>query len=298
MTSTGTDYWYLASYPRSGNTWCRIFITELLRLSRKGQSRQRLNLNTDINTGINVASRHWLNDQLGINTCDLSFREIDPLRAKAGESNLVFVDSDRFHKVHDAFTSPESVLTPVVSIKNCKGVVYISRHPEDVAISLSHFSDWDFSKSVQSLINPNAAVAPMDHTGDNQVRQHIGRWDQHVRSWLDQSYLPILSIRYEDMLSDSFATFSSLAEFLELSHDPTFIHQVIDNTTIGKLQELEREAGRFKEKPNTCQSFFRSGRSGEGAEKLSLEQRRLLYSVLGPTMKRLGYKGPDNIVNG
>ena len=26
-------YWYLASYPKSGNSWCRVFITELRRLA-------------------------------------------------------------------------------------------------------------------------------------------------------------------------------------------------------------------------------------------------------------------------
>ena len=27
------NYWYLASYPKSGNTWCRLFISELRRLA-------------------------------------------------------------------------------------------------------------------------------------------------------------------------------------------------------------------------------------------------------------------------
>lgn len=297
MNSTDSDYWYLASYPKSGNTWCRVFITELLRLYSEDQSRQRLSLNEDIKTGVTVASRHWLNDQLGINTCDLSFGELDPLRGKAGESNLLFADSERFHKVHDAFTSPDSKSRPIVSIKNCRGIVYISRHPEDVAVSLSHFSDLDLSKCVDSLINPNTAVSSIDHAGDNQVRQHMGRWDQHVESWLNQKYLPILSIRYEDMLSDGFATFSSLAQFLELPHSPALIKQSIKNTSIGKLQELESEVGGFREKPNTCQKFFRSGRSGEGAEQLSRDQRRLLYSVFKSTMKRLGYEGPDSTVD-
>lgn len=297
MTSVESGYWYLASYPKSGNTWCRVFITEIQRLSTDHESDKQLNLNSDINTGVIASSRHWLNDQLGINTCDLAFAELDPLRGRAGQSNLLFSESERFHKTHDAFTSPDSKSRPVLSIENCKGVVYISRHPEDVAVSLSHFFDWELSKCVQSLINPDAALVPIEHAGSHQVRQYMGRWDQHVNSWLDQTSLPILSIRYEDMLANGFATFSSLAQFLDLPHEPLLIEQAIKNTSIGKLQELESEVGGFREKPKTCKKFFRSGRSGEGAEQLSIEQRRLLFSVLGKSMKRLGYEGPDSIID-
>ena len=44
------NYWYLASYPKSGNTWCRVFITELIRLAGDNPG-EELNLNQDIETG-------------------------------------------------------------------------------------------------------------------------------------------------------------------------------------------------------------------------------------------------------
>ena len=292
MRSLDSGYWYLASYPKSGNTWCRILITELQRLSGDATTDQ-LNLNRDINTGVIASSRHWLSDQIGVNTCDLSFSELDPLRGKAGESNLLFAESERFHKVHDAFTSPDSRSRPVISLENCNGVVYISRHPEDVAVSLSHFYDWDLPRCVESLIDPSAALVPGDNSGNYQVRQHMGRWDQHVNSWLDQTNLPVLSIRYEDMLTNGLETFSSLAEFLDLPRKPELIELAIKNTSIDNLRKLESEVGGFREKPKTCKEFFRSGRSGEGAEQLTINQRRRLFSVLKKTMDRLGYEGPD-----
>ena len=73
------SYWYLASYPKSGNTWCRVFITELMRLAGDNPG-EELNLNQDIETGAIASSRLWLDDQLGINSCDLSFSELDSLR--------------------------------------------------------------------------------------------------------------------------------------------------------------------------------------------------------------------------
>jgi hypothetical protein len=68
MAINDQGYWYLASYPKSGNTWCRVFITELMRLSGEEEAEDELNLNRDVDTGAIASSRHWLNDQLGINT--------------------------------------------------------------------------------------------------------------------------------------------------------------------------------------------------------------------------------------
>ena len=57
------SYWYLASYPKSGNTWCRVFITELMRLAGDNPG-EELNLNQDIETGAIASSRLWLDYQL------------------------------------------------------------------------------------------------------------------------------------------------------------------------------------------------------------------------------------------
>jgi hypothetical protein len=293
MTTTDQKgYWYLASYPKSGNTWCRVFITELQRLAALPEPEQ-LDLNHDIKTGTIASSRHWLDDQLGINSCDLSFTELDPLRGRAGESALLFAEGERFHKVHDAFVSPDSKGRPVVNTKGCQGAVYILRHPEDVVVSLSHFFSWELERCVESLVTDHAALVPSELQGANQVRQHMGRWDQHVKSWLEQKQLPVLAIRYEDMLAKGVETFTSLARFLELPDDQNLIKTAITNTSIDRLKKMEDEVGGFFEKPKGCERFFRSGRTGEGAEQLTLEQRERLASALKSAMDRFGYVGPQ-----
>ena len=67
-----------------------------------------LNLNRDIETGAIASSRLWLDDQLGINSCDMSFAELDVLRGSAGDSAWLYAEGERFHKVHDAFRSLDS----------------------------------------------------------------------------------------------------------------------------------------------------------------------------------------------
>ena len=286
------SYWYLASYPKSGNTWCRVFITELMRLAGDNPG-EELNLNQDIETGAIASSRLWLDDQLGINSCDLSFSELDPMRGRAGASAWLFAEGERFHKVHDAFKSPDSRGRPVVSTTGCSGVVYILRHPEDVAVSLSHFFSWPLDRCVDSLLDPSAALVPGERFGGHQVRQHMGRWDQHVRSWADQTQLPVLIMRYEDMLAKGSETFTKLATFLGLPTDSKLIHQALENASIDRLKKLEEDVNGFAEKPAGCERFFRSGRTGEGAEQLSIEQRKRLAKGLSEAMNRFEYEGPE-----
>ena len=292
MSAIDSGYWYLASYPKSGNTWCRVFITELQRLAAESEP-QELNLNRDIETGAIASSRHWLDDQLGVNSCDLSFAELDPLRGQAGESAWLFAEGERFHKVHDAFKSPDSRGRPVISTAGCRGVVYILRHPEDVVVSLSHFFSWPLERCVNYLLDPTAALVPGESHGGHQVRQHMGRWDQHVRSWADQYELPVLVMRYEDMLAKGAETFMALAQFLGLATEPALVEQALANTSIDKLKKLEEQVGGFVEKPEGCERFFRSGRTGEGAEQLSMEQRRRLSKGLAEVMQRFDYEGVE-----
>ena len=172
-------------------------------------------------------------------------------------------------------------------------MVYILRHPEDVVVSLSHFFSWPLEKCVDYLLDPTAALVPGERHGGHQVRQHMGRWNQHVRSWADQSELPVLVMRYEDMLAKGAETFMALAKFLDLPAEPDLVEQALANTSIDKLKKLEAQVGGFGEKPEGCERFFRSGRTGEGAEQLSIEQRKRLAKDLGEVMQRFDYEGVE-----
>ena len=149
------SFWYIASYPRSGNTWCRIFISEIFRLKEiQGKNKSldeknnKFDLNRDLSTGNIMSNRNWIDDQLGISSSYLKQREIDPIRGLISTECEIFNETIRYHKIHDAFITQFSNNMPIVPINNCRGVLYLVRHPEDVAISLSHFSSWEFDKTI------------------------------------------------------------------------------------------------------------------------------------------------------
>jgi hypothetical protein len=80
---------------------------------------------------------------------------------------------------------------------------------------------------------------------------------------------------------------------LGLPNDVHLIDQALENTSIEKLKKLEEDVDGFAEKPAGCERFFRSGRTGEGAEQLSNEQRKRLTKGLSEVMKRFEYEGPE-----
>ena len=278
-------YWYLASYPKSGNTWCRVFLTELRRLAgldteettAAAEAEEReLRLNRDLATGSIVSSRHWLDDQLGIDSSDLRWSELDKVRGRVGHQRALYAECLRYHKVHDAFTSPDSAGRPVVPTEGCRGAVVVIRHPADVAVSLSHFFSWDLERCVAFLLN-------------QQVRQFMGSWANHLRSWTEQDAIPVLVLRYEDLLLAPEREFQRLATFLELSADSGLIAAAALNTRFEKLRAKENDEGGFQERSPGCERFFRSGRSGEGREQLSAEQLARLQTAFAPTLAAHGY---------
>lgn len=303
---TPEPYWYLASYPKSGNTWCRVFITELRRLAgldsqeataAAQQEEKDLRLNRDLATGSIVSSRIWLDDQLGIDCSDLSWAELDKLRGRVGRQRPLYSESLRYHKVHDAFISCDSDGRPVVPVKGCRGAVVVIRHPADVAVSLSHFYSWSFERCLAFLLNEQAALCRSRKSGGYQVRQFMGTWGNHVHSWVDQDLIPVLILRYEDLLVQPELEFRRLAAFLDLPAAEDLIAGAVNNTRFNKLRAKEDEEGGFQERPHSCDRFFRSGRAGEGREQLTSEQYASLEDAFASTLQQFGYKVPGGMAS-
>ena len=291
------SYWYLASYPKSGNTWCRLFISELRRLAGldganapAAQREEGVPGRTwPLATGSIVSSRHWLDDQLGIDTSDLLWRELDKLRGRVGHQRALYADGLRYHKVHDAFISPDSGGQPVVPVEGCQGAVMVLRHPADVAVSLSAFFSWELERCVAFLLDEQAALCRSNKRGGAQVRQFLGTWAGHVASWVDQRWVPLLVLRYEDLLEAPEEQFRRLADFLRLPSETTLIAEAVVNTRFERLRAKEEKEAGFPERPEGCGRFFRSGRRDEGSERLTGEQLSRLHGAFAPMLHRFGY---------
>jgi hypothetical protein len=185
--------------------------------------------------------------------------------------------------------SPDSDGRPVVPTEGCRGAVVVIRDPADVAVSLSHFWGWDLERTVAFLLDPQACMVRSRKRAGSQVRQFLGRWDQHLASWWGQELLPVLLLRYEDLLAEPEHHFRRLATFLNLAAGPEALARALEETRFEALRAKEDAAGGFVENSRHQERFFRSGRSGEGRERLSSYQLEQLQAAFAPTLAAHGY---------
>jgi len=102
------------------------------------------------------------------------------------------------------------------------------------------------------------------------LEEQVGSWSEHVTSWINSGQR-LHFIRYEDLKSQPFETFSKALNFLGLKFSNETIEKAIAASKIQKLQDLERLYG-FKEKLQGSTAFFRNGEAGDWKNKLTKNQ--------------------------
>lgn len=274
-------YW-LSSYPKSGNTWMRLFIANL-----SGEEDGAIDIN-EVHTGTIASSRGWIDEVLGFDIGVLSHNEIDKLRPEVYRWSAEHAETLEYHKIHDAYTTLADGrnLIPPEAIR---GALYLLRNPLDVAISFAHHSNCSIDKAIDNMSNPEFAFCGGNKRLYNQLRQWLLSWSEHVLSWVDAEHIKrLLILRYEDMINDPLSTFTQAASFLELSGDKNSINKALEHCAIEKLQKQEREKG-FKEKMAKSKNFFRKGKVGDWQNTLSDKQIMRIVSDHFEVMQRFGY---------
>lgn len=281
MMSEKQGIYWLASYPKSGNTWFRVFLAHLLEPDGK-----QLNLD-EIRTGAIASARGWIDEALGFNSADLDHDELDQLRPYVYEWHAEQLNAVGYHKIHDAYTLLPCG-TPLIPAKGCLGALYFVRNPLDVAISYANHASCSLDQSIQSMGNPHYAFCKGRSRQHNQLRQHLLSWSAHVQSWHTQKNIPCLVLRYEDMKQNPLATFTQAVQFLQIEASSARIEQALNDASIERLQHLEQTCG-FSEKPAKTKHFFRKGIVGDWKNTLTHRQIDQIIQDHAEVMRHYGY---------
>jgi hypothetical protein len=263
---------WLASYPKSGNTWVRAFIANL-RLGDRGPA----NIN-DLQIPT-AANRHLFDQVAGVEASDLTPEEIARMRPRVYRQLAEDSAESVFLKIHDA-------CGPIVPADATAGAIYIIRNPLDVAVSFAHH----MSKPIDWSVNEMASNTAAYHS-DLPIRnlnQTLVSWSGHVRSWVDQRAFPVHVVRYEDLHERPLEAFAAIATCCRLQNKPNSVQQAIERSSFEALQTQELKSG-FRERPEKLASFFRQGRVGAWREVLSPAQIARIIDDHGPVMERFGY---------
>ena len=269
---------WLASYPKSGNTWLRLF----LKAYRDAATLQSIE---EMETPI-AASRTLLDEALGLESADLLTKELRDLLPLAYRAWAALPHEHSFLKTHDAYSCTRAG-EPIFPIEASRCVLHLLRDPRDVAISLAHHNGCTLDEAITQMNDPEYWAANNKVKG--QIPQFFSDWSTHTRSWL-ASPLPRLTLRYEDMLAEPVVSFARIVEFCGLEPDPQRLNQALEATRFERLQKREAEAG-FSERPAKASApFFRSGRSGGWKEKLTPAQSVSIVKAHGTMMRQFGYE--------
>ena len=266
---------WLASYPKSGNTWVRALLTNYL-------SKKKTNVLNDI---LNI--KKFPREEIFEGIVDKKLIEKDhfelfkyfiPAQKKINENNKLNI-----LKTHNFAGSIRDY--PFTDSNNTCGVIYLIRDPRSVAVSFAYHDDISFEKSVDLLLNEK-------RIGINEKIYIEARlsWSIHAQSWINSSW-PKVIIRYEDLHNDPLIYFKSillfLRKFMKFEIDDEKIKKTIDICSFKNLSKEENESG-FVEKHGK-ENFFRKGEVDEWKKILPKNLINKIEQKFEKEMKELNY---------
>ena len=260
---------WIASYPKSGNTYMRLFLASYFYTTTGVIKDFEV-----INNIFKISRYAFLKNHKDVPSIDEFIK--DPLLVSKYWPKVQKVLSEKiqnnlFIKTHDS----------MVSIKNntftndhfTKCFIYIVRDPRSVAVSYSHHMNISIEKTINFLINKNYIISYKNN--EMTLPEIVSSWGNHYNSWKNFSKKGNgLIVKYEDLLSNPFDEFKKILIFLNnffsFKIDDKKINNSLQSTKFSNLQSMEMKIG-FKENPNSSINFFRKGLKNEWKEEISFK---------------------------
>jgi Sulfotransferase domain len=273
---------WLASYPKSGNTWVRAFLHNLMLDAERPHEINRLG---EVTAGDVEPSRYTT--LAGRPAVELTTDETAALRTRVQEMMAAEAPGTRFVKTHSAVLDIAG--HPTFNMAVAAGAIYIVRNPLDVAVSFSHH----LAEPVERVIDFMGRDYVNTTTTPDMMVDFIGSWSQHVESWTGRPSPGLHVMRYEDMLDRPTTTFGDLVRFLGLDKSRQQIDKAIRHASFKVLRKQEERSG-FLERSPLAKRFFRSGTKEQWRRELTDEQVASVVAAHREHMARFGYV-PDGM---
>lgn len=279
----GAQFGWLVSYPKSGSTWLRLMLASLL------AGGTAVDINIDVRAAA-IGTHAEMDEMLGIDSSELTGDEI--ATARPALHAAIAADARGgllLRKVHDRFwcTATGAAAFPAGL---SRAATYLVRDPRDVAVSYAHHRGIDIDGAIALMADGDSMLAAVADRMRRQLPQPLGAWQDHVASWLDQHEIPILALRYEDLVGDPVAGLAAVAAHLGIAAPAASVGAAVAATRFELLQRQEEAHGFAERRPGSTAAFFREGRVGGWRQVLSSDQARRIAATQGAGMARFGYR--------
>ena len=271
---------WLASYPKSGNTWVRAFLANLLADGPTPVPLDELPRYCE-----DEAQPELFTEVAGRPSAALDVSEIAALRPQAQALIAARAQGTRLVKTHNYAGTFDG--HPTHNMNVTAGAVYIVRNPLDVAVSMTHHFGIPLDAAIDRLADEQVATA----NDTLFVTQFLSSWSLHVKSWADLASERILVVRYEDLLAKPAKPFTRMARLLGLGQDRARIDRAVRHASFRSLAAMERKTG-FAEARDSATPFFRQGRTNQWRARLSRDQVQRVVAAHREQMVRFRYLPP------
>ena len=274
---------WVASYPKSGNTWVRSFLVSLLSgrnldinnlglVPQYPKEEHFKEITNNVNDIIEV-SKKWIKSQEIIN----KNKEI------------------KFFKTHNMLCNINN--NYFTDERNTLGSIYIVRDPRNIVTSLkNHYQFKDYKDAINFMFDEKKYLGSKYNKEENSVPTLIGSWKSNYNSWkiLTKN---LLIIKYENLLNNEFTEFKKISNYIEKILGEKFnddeLRKAIDNSSFKNLKKMENEHG-FVESPinkktGKKQTFFNLGPKNEWKNILEKQFAKEIESKFSVEMKELDY---------
>jgi len=272
---------WIASYPKSGNTWLRSLISSYY------FSKDKFNL-SDLKTIPNFSVNDFINNNLIIqNGVDVAKQWLNVQR----EINKNYKKT-LFFKTHNACVAINNNL--FTDSNNTAGCIYVVRDPRNVITSYKNFEKKTYEEILYHMKNKEAYLFSQKKS-EFKSFEFIGSWADNYNSWFHNKLgIPICLIKYEDLVKDTLGELRKIIDFIanvqsikNYSFNIEKAERVVVDASFENLSKMERD-GDFNE-ARSNQKFFNMGEKNNWQKLLSVSIKENIEQCFYSEMKELNY---------
>jgi len=274
---------WIASYPKSGNTWVRSIISSYF-FTDNGD----FDFNLLKNISLYPGPKYFKNKINKPGEVSLFW--------ESSQKNIVSKEKQTFLKTHNALIALNNRL--FTSEKTSLGAIYIVRDPRNILSSLkNHYDFKDYNEAFEFMKNKKKYIWDIRKNNDYSGFQFLGSWQEHYKSWIKNQKFKTLLVKYEDLERDCYSTSLKLIQYIlllkgkESKVDEKKLFRSIESTKFDVLKKKENDFG-FDEsiKVNDInKSFFFLGPENKWQKKLPNDILKKIENEFQEDLKYFNY---------
>ena len=276
---------WLASFPKSGNTWVRAMISsliysdngvfnfEIIKKIQQFPNKKHFEKFTDKYQNVQELKKFWVAAQEQINL----------------DKKIKFLKTHHINCKIDEY--------PFTNKNNTLATIYVVRDPRSLVESFSNYYKINKDAAIKSITSKElVSGAGFIKNKQNNVFTIIGSWSDHYNSWT-KANANLLILKYEDLLIDPLKELNKIIVFLKkfivFNYNDFKIQNIISSTSFENLEKMEKEIGFFEvadiENNQNKIKFFNKGKQNDWRKYLNENEIEYISSKFNYEMKELGY---------